>query len=122
MKTMNYLILEGSKTTNKESFLREIGLLLNFPDYYGHNWDALNDCLTDITNINNWKSKDPDSVEDVIDENTKINIIWLDPLDFSKYNYADFLVALDILKEVNSDESNPLQFVLASSVSNINMS
>ena len=51
---------------------------------------------------------------------TKINIIWLDPLDFSKYNKADFLIALDILKGITEDEANPLIFVLATNIINVN--
>lgn len=33
---------------SKESLLKIIGNKLAFPDYYGNNWDALNDCLNDL--------------------------------------------------------------------------
>jgi hypothetical protein len=29
------------------SFLEQLGVSLNFPDYFGKNWDALEDCMTD---------------------------------------------------------------------------
>lgn len=40
-------ILMGSK--NRTAVLRGIGQVLEFPDYYGANLDALWDCLTDLT-------------------------------------------------------------------------
>ena len=38
-----------SKVTDKDGFLDAIGKALAFPDWYGHNWDALADCLTDLS-------------------------------------------------------------------------
>lgn len=40
--------LDGTKITSKESFLKEIAEVLEFPSYFGHNWDALEDCLRDL--------------------------------------------------------------------------
>jgi RNAse (barnase) inhibitor barstar len=34
---------------NKEQLLNEMAKQLMFPDYFGHNWDALDDCLTDFS-------------------------------------------------------------------------
>jgi RNAse (barnase) inhibitor barstar len=34
---------------SKEDFLARIAEKLEFPDWFGNNWDALNDCLTDLT-------------------------------------------------------------------------
>lgn len=115
-----YLILDGSKTVDKSSFFAQISDLLNLSDYSKDGWDALKDCLINVVSINSWKSNDTTTIEDVIDENTKVNIIWFDPIQFSKYNSADFLTALDILKEVTVDENNPLQFALAGQLRDIN--
>lgn len=41
--------IDFSHITNKEQLLSEIEKKLMFPDYFGHNWDALNDCLTDFS-------------------------------------------------------------------------
>ncbi len=41
--------LPGSRILSKQDFLKETALVLGFPDYFGHNWDALADCMTDIT-------------------------------------------------------------------------
>lgn len=40
--------LDGKKITNKKTFLAQIAHEMEFPDYFGKNWDALNDCLTDM--------------------------------------------------------------------------
>lgn len=34
--------------TSKDEFLGGLGVALDFPDYYGHNLDALADCLGDL--------------------------------------------------------------------------
>jgi len=33
---------------DKEQMLATIGKALGFPEWFGHNWDALNDCLLDM--------------------------------------------------------------------------
>ena len=40
--------LDGDVLTSKEAMLREVGMALSFPDYYGQNWDALEECLHDL--------------------------------------------------------------------------
>ena len=42
------LILDCIQWTSKDDILKGIGKELNFPDYYGKNLSALNDCLWDI--------------------------------------------------------------------------
>ncbi|MDO5851141.1 MAG: barstar family protein [Methanobacteriaceae archaeon] len=43
---MNQILLDGKKMKkNPHKYLKKI---LNFPDYYGNNLDALYDCLGDI--------------------------------------------------------------------------
>ena len=41
--------IDLSRVTTKEAFLTAAGEALAFPDWYGHNWDALADCLTDLS-------------------------------------------------------------------------
>ena len=36
------------RLAGKASFLRNIAAALDFPDWFGGNWDALEDCLTDL--------------------------------------------------------------------------
>jgi len=41
-------ILRGSKMTTLDGFFGEAGAALQFPAYFGENWAALNECLTDM--------------------------------------------------------------------------
>jgi hypothetical protein len=42
-------VLDGAVAGSREGFFTEIARVLHFPDYFGRNWDAVNDCLTDLT-------------------------------------------------------------------------
>lgn len=42
-------VLDGRSLTNKQDLLAEIGRALAFPDYYGEKWDALEECLLDLS-------------------------------------------------------------------------
>ena len=37
-----------AQVRNKNEMLDAIGKALGFPEWFGHNWDALNDCLLDM--------------------------------------------------------------------------
>lgn len=37
------------EVTDKAGFLKRMALALEFPDWFGHNWDALRDCLADMS-------------------------------------------------------------------------
>ena len=40
-------VLDGRAAATRAGFFQELSLALHFPDYFGHNWDAVYDCLTD---------------------------------------------------------------------------
>ncbi len=44
-----FFLLDGTKINNKKQFLKEAAERLKFPDYFGANWDAFEDCLTDMS-------------------------------------------------------------------------
>ena len=46
--------IDGNKCKNVKDFVVEIGQAFSFPNYYGKNLDALNDCINDL----DWISKD----------------------------------------------------------------
>ncbi|MGZ8218054.1 barstar family protein [Methylomagnum sp.] len=46
---VNCFIINGDRICDKESFLREFSEVLGFPDYFGFNWDAFSDCVTDLS-------------------------------------------------------------------------
>lgn len=125
-----YLILDGNKTTDKFSFLNELSLLLNLPKYSNEkadfvwNWDEIQKHLKNIVDI--WQAENPSYVKTVSNKegalplDLKVNIIWLDPINFGIYNQGDLLIAIDILKEITEDKLNPLIFILAANISTVN--
>jgi RNAse (barnase) inhibitor barstar len=72
-----------ARVTTKEAFLAAVGEALAFPDWYGHNWDALADCLTDLS----WMAADG-------------YVIVLDHADtFAAASPTDFATALSIFQD-----------------------
>jgi len=45
-------IVEGSAITDKRSLLGEMATALDFPAYFGYNWDAFEECLRDAPKFN----------------------------------------------------------------------
>ena len=46
---MNRVQLSAAAWDTTEKAHADLAQALNFPDYYGHNLDALHDCLTELT-------------------------------------------------------------------------
>jgi RNAse (barnase) inhibitor barstar len=42
-------VLEGGQITNAPAFFDECARVLEFPAWFGRNWDALADCLSDLS-------------------------------------------------------------------------
>lgn len=42
-------VFEGRRMTTIDKLLREFAAVLHFPPYFGHNFNALEDCLTDLS-------------------------------------------------------------------------
>jgi RNAse (barnase) inhibitor barstar len=45
---MAYFHIDGKNITRKEQLLNAVATALHFPADFGHNWDALEECLTDM--------------------------------------------------------------------------
>jgi len=58
----------------------------DFPDYFGKNWDALTDCLSDL----NWLDSVP----------KRIVLVWRYPLALHDANPDDFYTTLRVLNHV----------------------
>lgn len=43
-----FAVIDGSKTPTLKAFFEQIGLALEFPDYYVHNLDSLDELLNDL--------------------------------------------------------------------------
>ncbi len=74
--------LDGSDIANKAQFLKEIALALNFPDYFGGNWDAFADCLTEL---------DSDDMDRYV-------LLYTQPENFATGAPADWAIALELLQ------------------------
>ena len=46
---LNFARVSLAGTQKKEDLLDRIAEALSFPDWFGRNWDALEDCLTDLS-------------------------------------------------------------------------
>jgi RNAse (barnase) inhibitor barstar len=69
-------VLDGSKIRTKAAMLDALAKALDFPDYFGHNLDALNDLVNDLPPGEHtlvWQSPDvlrkgdPDAYEQILD-------------------------------------------------------
>jgi len=47
---MNYKVfyLDGKKINSKQTFLKQAAEAMKFPAYFGANWDAFDECITDL--------------------------------------------------------------------------
>ena len=75
---------------NKDTLLTSIAKACNFPDYFGHNWDALWDCLTD----------------------TRIKYLQLNLSDIEKINTEDFNMFKSIIEDAYNDFGQPQLWVI----------
>lgn len=79
----SFFYLDGKNICNKSQFLKQIAAVLSFPNYTGHNWDALADSLTDMS----WHEAEG-------------YVLVVDNLQaFAQASPADFSVAVDIFRD-----------------------
>jgi|YNPBryantNP2012_1023418.scaffolds.fasta_scaffold00146_2 hypothetical protein len=75
--------LEGRQIRSKAAFLEACSRALAFPAYFGRNWDALADCLRDLS----WAPAAAGHL-----------VLYEDAGIFAAAAPADFAVALDVLR------------------------
>jgi RNAse (barnase) inhibitor barstar len=75
-------IIEGTKIVDKKSLFEEFSVAFKFPDYFGHNWDAFDECINDLEwlNSNSYVIVITDFEEITLDQN-------------------DFTIFIDMLKK-----------------------
>lgn len=49
MHDLAFFHVRGRGVEDKDRFFQEAATVLNFPEYFGHNWDAFEECLTDMS-------------------------------------------------------------------------
>jgi RNAse (barnase) inhibitor barstar len=91
--------LDGGEISDKNHLFERLAQVMNFPDYFGHNWDALADCLTDLDN-----------------ENIDRYVLILDRLDrFANQDRQQWETLLDICQSVVAywqDTETPMYILL----------
>ncbi len=75
---------------NKDTLLTSIAKACEFPDYFGYNWDALWDCLTD----------------------SDVKYLTLDLTDIEKINTEDFNAFKSIIEDAYRDFGQPQLWVV----------
>lgn len=75
--------LSGRLVDGKASFLAACAQAMSFPAYFGHNWDAFEECLTDLS----WAPS------------TGYVLLYDDPLHFASAQPDQWQVALGILHD-----------------------
>jgi hypothetical protein len=81
-KGIQIFYLDGREICDKQSFLRKIAMVMKFPDYFGQNWDALDECMTDLE----WCAAE------------RYVLIYDQPDVFAKAAPTEWEVAYDILR------------------------
>jgi len=92
--------VDGSKITNDKDLLTEISIVCKFPDYFGNNWNAMEDCLIDLE----WLPA------------AGYQLIWRNASKLFLSSPEDFLVFLDICKSASEfwqKQGKQFQLVIA---------
>jgi hypothetical protein len=74
--------LDGREICDKQSFLHKVAEAMKFPDYFGYNWDALDECITDL----DWCPAE------------RYILIYDQPEVFSKAAPTEWKIAYDVLQ------------------------
>jgi RNAse (barnase) inhibitor barstar len=82
--------LAGTAITNESTLFEEMARAFDFPDYFGHNWAALTDCLRDL--------RDRD--------NPRIALLWVSADASLAADLQTFLDAVLVLDEVAAELSD----------------
>ncbi len=93
----HFAYFDGWHGESKAEFLTGVGEALDFPDYYGQNFDALGDCLADV----------------VAGDSEGLVLLWDGWGPFARADDQAFSVALSVLgTRVNADRGGPFAVLL----------
>ncbi len=84
------IVIPIGEELNKETLLTSIAQACDFPSYFGHNWDALWDCLTD----------------------SEVKYLQLDLTGVERINTEDLNVFKSIIEDAYRDFGQPQLWVL----------
>jgi len=87
--------LDGASISNKAEFLQVAALALHFPAYFGQNWDAFEDCLTDL----DWLT------------GRGHVLVYTQPENFASTNPKDWKILMNIFRTAVKDWLNSTLFL-----------
>lgn len=76
--------VDGEKVNSKATLIAELARALRFPDYFGGSWDAVSDCLQDLSWLGNISS---------------LLVVFSNVDHLEKAICSDFHVLLDVLHD-----------------------
>lgn len=79
-----FFYINGKNITSKADFFQTSAKIMNFPDYFGENWDAFNDCMNDLSLL---------SAKGYL-------LLYTQPDNFAQNDPQEWTIALDIFQEV----------------------
>ena len=90
-------IINGKECQNKKTLFKYFSIVLNFPDYFGNNWSAFNDCIA--------------SLDDYF-SSTRFKIFIINPLDILFEYELEKKIFWEILSDLDKIDApeNPSGF------------
>ncbi len=84
------VVIDVADGGGRSEFFEACAAAFGFPDYFGHNWDALEECLS---------SQEFDEVEDLEDADGLL-VLWYGWGDLATKEPDQFAVAIDVFRDV----------------------
>lgn len=84
------VLLEVPEGGGRAEFFDACSSAFGFPDYFGHNWDAFEECL---------ESQEFDEVED-LDDADGLLVLWSGWGDLATNEPEQFAIAIDVFRDV----------------------
>lgn len=84
------VLIDVPDGSGRPGFFEASASAFGFPDYFGHNWDAFEECL---------ESQEFDEVED-LDDADGLLILWSGWGDLAEREPEQFAVAIDVFRDV----------------------
>lgn len=90
------LVINIYKCHNKQDLLKQYSKVMNFPNYFGYNWDALYDCLLDLDWIEQVYIIHNEPIElSEGDRKTYLEVLISTVLEYRKFDTHKIMVFLD---------------------------
>lgn len=99
----NLTVIDGANCSTKENFFEEVSSRLDFPEYFGGNWDAFNDSFTETL----WSQEKPKCIFIILNADKLLSNV--DEIDLSNM----LNISKDAITEVSTaDDMNLLVKIL----------